>query len=365
MLKRPSKKQMSSEEQAQITSASAQQTGKVVIPKTYDNDFPVFDIPVNKKVLVYIPNHTVVGADGSVNMRMDSFHAHPIREGKSFGNVRCTMGITSESLNLDGQTCPLCDGISECYDLFNLEWTALCKSQGLDPDSEDTKASLKETRKEMFQNFAIQSPVQWHTFPIVVIDCEEKDGQPTSTPMKNAEGQITGTVMWYSTRHNAYADKWLAGLEVVEDEDGNVPTSPAGLWAILTYTYESKNGTYTKMDSARNLKVQYKNMEKYDSYRAYIDHLTEEWTPEKAQEVVVLDVLRDLDETQEVADTLLKPVREKIALAKVASANANNSAVSANQEASSALEGFGATAIEEKTADECISGELPNVGTED
>ena len=66
MLRRPKPKKLSVEEQQLITTASAQQTGKQAFVKSYDPDYPVFDIPVNQKVLVYIPNHTVLGEDGTV-----------------------------------------------------------------------------------------------------------------------------------------------------------------------------------------------------------------------------------------------------------------------------------------------------------
>ena len=48
MLKRPSPKKLSVEEEAKITAASAQQTGRMTIPKSYDPNFPGFDIPVSR-----------------------------------------------------------------------------------------------------------------------------------------------------------------------------------------------------------------------------------------------------------------------------------------------------------------------------
>ena len=50
MLRRPKPKKLSVEEQQLITTASAQQTGKQAFVKSYDPDYPVFDIPVNQKV---------------------------------------------------------------------------------------------------------------------------------------------------------------------------------------------------------------------------------------------------------------------------------------------------------------------------
>lgn len=41
-------------------------------PKSADpQNFPVFSIPVGKKVLVYVPNHVVLDSDGVERLRMD------------------------------------------------------------------------------------------------------------------------------------------------------------------------------------------------------------------------------------------------------------------------------------------------------
>lgn len=361
MLRRPKPKKLSIEEQQLITTASAQQTGKQAFVKSYDQDYPVFDIPVNQKVLVYIPNHTVLGEDGTVSMRMDKFAAHPCREGRSHYDIRCAAGVMIPSLGLDG-SCPLCDAIQRNWDLYNFEYKNLAESRGMSVDAPEAKEGLRSERTQLLDKMAIKKATTWMTFPIVVIECEEKDGQLTTTPKLDAEGKLVGKVMWYSIRENTFNDKWVAGYDSVDTEDGSVPTSPAGLWAILNYTCQSKNGTPSKKDSARALKVTFKTMsEKYNPYAEVFNEMTKDWTPEKARETVVLDALRDMDELKEVTDTLMKPVDDNLQLiAMQKSASATNATST-----SDALANFG-TSTEAVPSGEAPSllGEMPNIGVE-
>lgn len=367
-LKRPAPKKLSEAAQAAITQASAQQTGKAARIKSYDADYPVFDVPVNQKLLVYIPNHTVMNPDGTVGLRMDKFAAHPIIDGRTFGDVRCTQSVVVGDLGLDG-SCPLCDGMNEVWNLYNHEYADIAKTRGIDPKSAEAQTDLKETRIELVSNMVIKQAEVWYTFPIVVIDCEERDGVLTTTPKKDAEGRIKGTPMWYSIRERTYLEKWGAGFDSIDTDDGIIPTSPAGLWAILNFTYTPKSGNCDKMGSARALKVTFKAMNGYEAWATHFDQLTEGWTPAKAQEVVVLDAVRDMEEMKQVADSLLKPVRDKLAMYELgnASASTNAAGLPTNASADNALAGFGgATPVENQSAGALpagdITGEMPNAG---
>lgn len=347
MLKKPKAKVLSAEEVATINNASAQQTGKSQTQKTFNPDFPVFDIPINQKLLCYIPNHTVMSPDGSVGLRQDKFAAHPIIDGRSFGNVRCTQGIVVDSLHLDG-SCPLCNASSEIWDLYHKEYESIAKAKGIATDAPEAKDGLKEDRRNLAQAMSIKQAEVWQTFPIVVIECEEKDGQLTTTPKKTAEGQIVGKPYFYSIREKTYIDKWVPAFDTVESDEG-VVTHPGGRWVILNFTYTPQSGQHTKMGSANALKVAFKNMsEDYTKWGEYFDNLTAEWTPEKAQEVVVLDAIRDMDETQEIADQLLKPVRDKLAIYDLRGGDSASTqpAIGATADANSALANFGATPVD-------------------
>lgn len=371
MLKRPAPKKLSEASQNAITAASAQQTGKTARIKSYDPDFPVFDVPINQKVLVYIPNHTVMMPDGSISLRMDKFAAHPVIDGRSYGDVRCTSGIVVDELHLDG-SCPLCDGLNECWELYNHQYADIAKSKGIDPKSAEAQEGLKADRVDLIQKMNIKQADVWYTFPIVVIDCEEKDGVMTVIPRKDAEGKIKGTPMWYSIRERTYMEKWIAGFDSIDTEDGSTPNNPAGMWAILNFTYTPKSGNHDKMGSAKALKVTFKSMPGYNQWAEYFDSLTEEWTPAKAQEVVVLDVVRDMDEMKQVADSLLKPVRDKLAMYALSSggAVAPMPAIGTSANADAVLAGFGgATPVAAPPTAGALppndlTGEMPNVGVE-
>lgn len=364
-IKRPAPKKLSVEESATIIQASAAQTGVSTVVKSYDPNYPVFEVPINQKLLVYIPNHRVENPDGTVGLRMDKFAAHPIIDGRSYGNVRCTSGVVIPSLHLDG-SCPLCDSMGKCWDLYNKQYDDIAKSKGVDKDSPEAKELLKQDRIDLVKNMAIKQAEVWYTFPIIVIACEEKDGQLTVIPKTNEKGELVGTPMWYSIRENTYNEKWEAGFDALDTSElGEVPTSPAGLWAILNFTYTPKSGKHDKMGSAKSLKVSFKTMsDKYIEWEKYFDKITESWTPEKAMETVVLDVLRDMEETQEVADSVMKPVNEKLAMYALAGAGVTAQPAQVSTNAAGALENFGVAQPATPPAEVPAIGEMPNVGVE-
>lgn len=359
-IKRPAPKQISAESAQKIAQAGASWTGSSARPKSYDPNFPVFEVPINQRVLVYIPNHTVVAEDGSMDLRADRFPAHPCMEGRSFLNIRCINGFVNDDpqLNWDG-TCPICSGLGEVWDLYNKQYREIAASKGLSPDAPEAQELLKQDRIELLTNRVIKEPEEWLTFPIVVIECQEKDGVKTVTPKLSPDGKLIGTPMWYCIRKRTFQEKWEAGYDSI---DGEAPSSPAGLWAVLNFTYTPKSGKCDKMGSAKALKVTFKPMDGYAEWANYFDKLTEDWTPSKAQEVLELDSIRSMEETQEVADALLKPVREKLALYSLGTAPAAP-AVTQNANATQALENFGATPVAEVSAPPVgITGEMPNAG---
>lgn len=339
MLARPKEKTLSKEQRQAITSACRKQTGTMSSPKTYDPAYPVFEIPVNKKLLIYIPNHTVATEDGGVELRMDKFAAHQVRIGKAYSSVRCTGETINDALGWDG-TCPLCDATQFCWDLYNHQYAEIAKSRGLTVDSPEADELLKDVRKDLIKEMVIGKAELWRTFPIVVIDCEEGK----TTPKLDAEGKLVGKPMFYSVREQAYIDKWLTAFDAIEDEEGGTDQNPAGRWAILNFTYTPKSGQHNKRDSARNLKVSFVNRDNYSEWAEYFDKLTEDWTPEKAQDVLVLNAVRDMDEMVEAAEKLIKPTKDKL---KMYELSGSGTAVAvANNNAEEALANFGATPVE-------------------
>lgn len=365
-LKRPTPKKLTQAAQDAILKASMNQTGEQVRVKSYDpENYPVFDVPICKKLLVYVPNHTISLPDGGVDLRKDKFAAHAVIDGRSYADIRCSAGVVEDSLHLDG-TCPLCDGVNVCWDLYKYKYTDLLASRGLSAGSPEEKDLLKDDRKDLVKAMVIKKAEVWCTFPIVVIDCEEKDGVLTTVPKLDENGRINGKAMWYSIRENTFKDKWESAYDGVESSDGSVVTHPGGLWAILNFCYTPKSGSPDKMGSARALKVTYKNMgNKYDEWAKYFDKLTEGWTPAKAQETVILDVIRNMDELNEAADTLLADTKRQIQMYQLA----QESGVSAGQAQTSmdaVLQKFGGTQVSDVESQESpvLLGEMPDVGVQ-
>lgn len=366
-IKRPAPKQLSQETSQMILNSGASWTGSSR-PKSYDPDFPVFEVPINKKVLAYIPNHTVQAEDGSIVLRENLFPAHHCQIGRSHYDIRCINGQINDDpqLNWDG-TCPLCEGLQEVWDLYNLQVKDIATSRGLDPNAEETKTIIKPERIELLTNRAIKEPEMWKVFPIVVVDCEEKDGVATTVPKLNAEGRLTGKPMWYCIRQKTFEDKWEAGYDGIEAADGSTPTNPAGLWAVLNFTCNPKNGAPDKMQSAKALKVTYKSMEGYHEWANYFDSITEAWTPEKAIEVVELASVRSMEETREVVDEVLKKTRENIQLYSLKNGGVGTQTQASQTTAENALSQFGAAPgvpATPQTPAGNIIGEMPNAGVQ-
>lgn len=366
MLKRPAPKKLDAQTVEAILQASAEQTGKMQKIRSWDSDYPVFEIPINQKVLVYVPNHVVQMEDGTLDLRKDKFAAHPIIDGNTFQDVRCVSGVVDEANGHDG-TCPLCDALADVWKLYTIEYDSIAKARGIDPQSEAAKEGLKEVRKELIRKQVLKKADVWYTFPFVVIDCVEQNGVMTTTPKKDAEGKIHGTPMWYSIRESTYLEKWVAGFDSIETDDGATPTHPAGLWAILNFTYTPSSGKHDRMGSARQLKVTFKNMPGYEAWATYFDNLTEGWTPYKAMETVVLDSYRSRQELEEVEETLMRPVRDKIAVYQL-SANARSGmptlpVATPQDSADAVLSNYGANAMNPPEVADTV-GEMPTAGVE-
>lgn len=316
MLKRPTPKRLSVEEQRAITNASSAQTGTVTVPKSYDKNFPVFEIPVNKKILVYVPNHTDTDADGKVVLRADRFAAHPIIMGRSYMDVRCNAGIESAELHTDG-SCPFCDAVQKSWELYNFEIDALARQRGIDRKTPEGKEAIKEDSKKLLNNRAVKEAVEWLVFPIVVIDTEDTaDGKSTVVPKLDASGHITGKPCYYKIRKSTFVDKFGAAIQAyneITNSDLSIDNI-GGQWLILDFTYAVKEGQQpTAMHSAKELKVTVKPMgDDYKSWGEYFDKQTEAWDVENIRTNVVFAVLRNAQEQQEACDEVMKPVNDKL-----------------------------------------------------
>lgn len=306
MIKKLSPIKMTEEENLKVQDQLSVQSTSKGVPKSLDpKKFPVFDIPVNGKELVYVPNHVYKDDKGVEHLQMDMPLVHNVLDGRRFLYYRCINGIEMESQGLTGE-CPLCIGSADAWEYANLRIKAKCQVEGLDPEDKDN-TSVKNIRSSMFDERVVKDANRQFTFPIVVIATQNHDGK---TIIKDEAGNYSFIPQWYQISEAQYNNTWAKVLEAMEDE----PTHPGGHFFLLNYTYTPKSGEPNKRDSAKNLTVNVKHMKGSDEVASKLDELTKEWTPAKARETVVNSVLYSTEQIQYVADCALEHTREMIAL---------------------------------------------------
>lgn len=287
---------------------SANQSTSTVVEKTTDPNYPMFDIPVNDKVLIYVPNHTVVDKEtGVVSLRMDKPILHPVKKGKRFLNIRCVRGL-SEAAGYSGE-CPFCNGEQDPWTLANEQIKEQCKQRGLDPADSDSE-EVKAIKRECYSNRVVKAGEQYYTFPIVVIETDPANFKTILFDEKS--GIPKHRVCWYTIKKSSYENKWGKTLEGMEDE----PTHPGGEFFILNFTYESKQGDWNKRDSARALAVTHKRVKDSQKAKEYFDKETADWDVAKAIETIYDNMFYTEEDLQAEVDEVLQPTRDKIALYK-------------------------------------------------
>lgn len=328
-----------------IREESSTQTPDYSVPKSTDPDnFPVFEVPVNAKVLIYVPNHTTINAEGTEELRMDKPLFHAVTEGKKFLRIRCVRGLT-EASGYSGN-CPLCDGESEPWDLANELIKEQCKMRGLDVNDSENEA-VKQVKRDNYSKRVIKAPEMYYTFPIVVLETEPSDIKKI---VYDENGVPKHKAMWYTISKSAYEKKWLKTLEGMEDE----PTHPGGEFFILNYTYDSKTGEYNKRDSARELQVVAKKLKGVEEFARLCDKETEEWDELKAMSTVIDNQYYEEADLAEEANMVLAGTREKLAIfSSVASGEA------------AALPNNGGFNLQKPEEDDNVGGELPMAGATD
>ena len=288
-------------------------------PKSTDEEnFPVFDIPVNSKVLIYVPNHTIINAEtGIEELRMDKPYIHTVINGKRYQKIRCIKGLPS-STGYSGN-CPLCEGTSEPWDLANEQIKEQCRIRNLDVNDKENEA-VKTLKREYYGKRVIKSPEQYYTFPIVVIETNPENYRQIVCDENNMPKH---KAYWYTISKSAYDKKWVKTIESIEDGE-EVLTHPGGRFFTLDYTYDSKSGDYNKRDSARELQVLTKTMKNSEDIAAYFDKLTEDWTVTKSIETIYDNMFFDEEDIEAETEKILASTREKLALYQSASmANTN------------------------------------------
>lgn len=313
---RPKPRKFSEEDMARFGEQSTKQTRENITPKTVDPEkFQMFEVPVQGKKLVYVPNffdEIEDEEDGGVKkvLRTDRGAYHATRYRSSFPKYRCTSGISGIE-GFDG-SCPLCNTSPDNWDLYNLLYKDVADSKGLDLDSKEAVEALAEDRKKLLSEMAVKGKNIELTFPVIDIELEPGTLNPVVDPKTNS---LKGQVMWYHIAESTFEDKWMSAVQVFDASE----QTPAGKWFILDFTYDAKNNKPTKMQSARALKVIHKPMgDKIAPFEEYFNQLAKEWTPSKARETIFANMPYDVESLQVLADEIMTSTRDKILIYKQA-----------------------------------------------
>jgi len=321
-------KKMTKEVLADLSAQAQEQKFFTSVPKSEDPvNFPVFTLG-NEQYLVYVPNHTVVGEDGVEELRQDKPFIHTIEVNGRFHKIRCTEGIESAELGLDG-TCPICDGRSIVDEYARIEADRLLVSQGF--EAGDTSDEARKLTRGIFEGRAIKRKSRNLTFPIVVFErnlvknSKGRDVYQLVVDEKTEEPVYK--IMWYSISEALYSGSdtrkgiWKSELDKRADEyDKDYPT-PAGLWFTIEGRYTDDPQKWSARDAATQFSVSMlpngpKSLDKEyaKELATKLDAETEDWTPEKAIEMVIANHFLPVDDLRESTEEILQPLRDKIAL---------------------------------------------------
>lgn len=311
MLRKMKPVKLSEKAAENISGQLQKQEETTAAPKSLDpKRFPVHEIPVGVKELIYVPNHTYLDEEGKEHLRMDKPLIHAAKDGRRFLYFRCIQGIVDDEAGFDG-TCPLCEATSDAWDLANYQIKEDCEARGLNPEDKENK-QVKDIRSSRFNDMVLKNAQRYYTFPIVVFQTEKNLGK---TPIYDEKGSPIFQIMWYTISEAQYNKKWVTTLEAMEDD----PSHPGGHFFLLDYSFTPKNGEPNKRDAAQNLAVHARTLfkgEAGDKVRATLDKLTEDWTPEKAMETVINNLLYSPEDLDEAQETIMSGTRNMLNLFK-------------------------------------------------
>lgn len=319
---------MSKEALADLSAQAQEQRFFTSTPKSEDpTNFPVFTLG-NEQYLIYVPNHTITNEDGTTELRQDKPFIHSIEVNGRFHKIRCTDGIESPELGLDG-TCPICDGRSVVDEYARIEADRLLVSQGF--EAGDNSDEARKLTRGIYDGRAIKRKSRNLTFPIVVFErtlTKNSAGRDVYKINVDPEtGEPIYKIMWYSISETLYSGSdsrrgiWKGELDKRSEELDMDFLTPGGLWFTLEGRYVDDPQKWSARDAATQFTVSMltngpKGIEaKYAKELAKrLDKETEGWTPEVAIEMVIANHFLPVDAVRESTEEILQPLRDKIAL---------------------------------------------------
>lgn len=211
-------------------------------PKSDDPNFPVFRTPLEKDLIVYFPKVCVQNVDGKEVYNPLYSHAHSVRKGaKQYLTYRCISGLSGgayESLGYDG-SCPFCDGIATCWELYNEKMARKAAELGIDLNN-DANDSMKPFRTDFLNEMVIKRAEEYVTFPIVIIS--DTGAIPQSLEAATLEAQ------YVTMRRDTFEQKIM---EPLTKQAVPIP-HPGGMFFKWCYTYDTKGKQANVRDAAKN-----------------------------------------------------------------------------------------------------------------
>ncbi len=357
-LRRPKPKTFSSEQVSAILDASMNASASNSVPKVWDKNYNFFDTPANGgKYLIYVVPFFRTTATGATVFNEDSFLVHEINDGRTKSRVRCQKDLVIPELGLDS-SCPFCDAMSESWKLYNHEYNDLCKKKGLDPNNDATYEAVKEDAKTIKGNMSVGGKLKRrHTFAIVVIETEpDASGNFQLKPAMDAEGHFKATPYFFSVSDYKFQESWLPalrdgltsqGIASGAESFGENP-SIGGRFFLLNYDIKDEKDPKKladKMTLANKYGVTYtsytvaSNVGYTEEVRAWFDSIATEYVPEKAQEVLVDNCIRDKEEMESYCAEIMQSTRTRLAVIDSSSSVMSNPVISSTEQA---LASFGA-----------------------
>lgn len=301
--------------------AETQEVKKSGFSRTTDPKYPVFSTPINTDILVYFPMTNVVTTENGDVMNLLRTHIHTYKIGANgSGMLRCISGLEGgiwSELGYDG-SCPACDAVSDCWELYRVKLQAEAQKLGIDPQN-DPGEILKPTRRKILDEMDMKASEEYVTFPIVIIPTVEKSFKPTDDAWNNLQVQF---VTWTKKRY----DKNITGAL---DSLLTKPTHPGGMFWIWKFSYDTQGKPANARDSAKNAKYMPINdsdfLKAMAKVKPILEKAAESFTNEKASEVVVCNQYYYKEDLDDKVNKIMAKTRGMLAIAGKADMGGTNS----------------------------------------
>lgn len=267
-----------------------QQEVQPKVLKSFDSEVELFDYEPMKKYFVYIPKiKNDNGEEGFGNI-ITRAYLHSIKTGNTTQMIRCINGLVNEEIGFTG-VCPLCEGVTDAWDYYNIKLEAKGKLSGIDINSSSDDA--KELRSAVSKDREIKEPNAYVAFPIILIE-SEFDTNGKLKLVKGEDGKYIFKPQVFVISEYNFKNCFQTQLDNQEIND------MCGHFLVLSYVYDTKGKKPEKRDAGRNLNVTVRsNPEVLEKYIASMDKQAEFLTPFRIESAVASFALYPVEELTE------------------------------------------------------------------